>query len=216
MGKDVATPERIALRFVQVAALVIVMGIGAGCNGGGTEPDFGANNPDMHVAIGDSITEGYRASVDYPSILSALIGKPVVNASLGGTMTRTGAYEVGDLLARFQPGHLLILYGANDAIHGVSLTRTSGNLRFMVQTSKTNSTVPVIATLTPMSGSHEGWNGGVEAINGEIRRIAEEEQVPLADLSAAFAGHPEYMNPDGLHPNNAGQQRIAEVFAEQL
>ena len=58
-----------------------------------------------------------------------------------------------------------------------------------------------------------------EVIHDEIqpilRRLAEEENVPVIDLYAFTEGHPEYFD-DGVHPNVLGNRKIAEFLAEEL
>jgi lysophospholipase L1-like esterase len=83
----------------------------------------------------------------------------------------------------------------------------------MIQAAKANSTVPVIATLTPMIGIEINHAGQVAELNSLIKQLASEEGVAVADLAAAFGDGETYMSNDGLHPNAAGDRLIAETFA---
>jgi lysophospholipase L1-like esterase len=68
-----------------------------------------------------------------------------------------------------------------------------------------------------MNRGHEAYDGGVDALNPEIKKMAGEEGASVVDLHSAFSGNEEtHLGADGLHPNNAGQQLIADRFARSL
>ncbi len=191
----------------------------AGCDDGGEGGlggDVGSNDPNMYVAMGDSITEGYGASTTYPAELSAMLGKTVVNRGVGGARAGEGAAAVGGVLSRYRPGYLLILYGANDVIHGGDPVAVKEQLRSIIRAANNNRTIPVIATLTPMYSGHSIYDGGARELNAHIRALASEEGAALADLEGEFSGRPDYMQADGLHPNSTGLRAIALVFNDVL
>ena len=55
----------------------------------------------------------------------------------------------------------------------------------------------------------------VEEAVPAIERVAEEAGATVIDLHALTAGHPEWL-PDGIHPNEEGNEAIAELIAEVL
>lgn len=211
--------RRTALRLTAWLAIPCLMTLMGGCEGGGggggSAHDFGDNDPNVIACLGDSITEGYLlASADsYPAQLAAITGKTVYNRGVGGSRTFEGVSAVGTVLNRYTPGYLLILYGVNDLIHGASQDSIITNLRTMIQAAKANSTVPVIATLTPTYDSHTWVADDVIALNGQIRTMAAEEGVDVADLEAAFDADASLILVDGLHPSASGARVIAETFA---
>jgi lysophospholipase L1-like esterase len=181
----------------------------SGGGGGEIGPDNDAN---VAVAIGDSITEGYNANTAWPGELAAMSGKTVHNAGVGGARTSYGVSITSSVLNKYNPGYLLILFGANDMIHGADPAGVKEQLRVIIQKAKANQTRAIIATLTPMSGSHALYDGGASALSSHIRSLASEEGAGLVDLQSVFAGHPEYLHADGLHPNDLGQMAIARAF----
>ncbi len=208
------------IRFLTALASVFVL---CGCedSGGrkwiGDGHDFGTNNPDLHVAIGDSITWGVGARTSYPIILEDMLGKTVINEGVPGERTGTGAGRTPGVLAGYRPGFLLILYGANDIIHGTDRSRVIEQLRSMINAARHNRTIPVLATITPHIFWREDIYGpSVTDLNIRIRALASEENVRLVDLERAFKGHPEYMLDDGLHPNDDGLAIIAAKFYDVL
>src|ERR1035437_592812 len=170
--------------------------------------DFGANDPNLVAAFGDSITAGIDGSVSYTPILAGMISKEVRNFGFPGMVSAFGRNKIGAILSG-HPGFVLVFFGANDAIMGTDEADTIANLRGIVVACKNNQTIPVLTTLTPMIGEHEVYNGGVDALNPMIQALAQEQDVPLADVNAAFVGHPEYLIDDGLHPSQAGAEAIA-------
>jgi lysophospholipase L1-like esterase len=189
--------------------LVIAGVTGCESDGGGLGDghDFGANDPSLYVAMGDSIT-----AAGWPSVLAGKLGQPVVNRGVPGARSDQGAASVNGTLVRYKPGFLLILYGANDVINGGNYDSTIAYLRSMIRAAKANQTIPVIGTLTPMSASHEIWAESTRELSRRIRVMASEERCAVADLERAFGNNPEYILPDGLHPTAAGTERIASVF----
>lgn len=188
----------------------------AGCEGGGgggSSHDFGANDPNVVACVGDSITRGYLlgAADSYPAQLAGLTGKTVYNRGVDGARSSYGVSVTGSVLSSYKPGYLLILFGVNDLIHGGSYAAVIADLRTMVQAAKGNSTVPIVGTLTPTYGGHSFVD--VSALNNEIRTMASEEGVSVADLESAFGTDESLILSDGLHPSAAGAAVIARVFA---
>jgi len=202
---------------------VLLLWAAAGCgggDGGGQAPvlsDFGANNPNVVLAFGDSITAGVDGGgAPYPARLAALSGKTVINSGVGGQESGAGLARLGGALASVKPGYLCILYGANDLIMGLDRETTIANLTAMVQMAQANKTVPLLATLTPMIGEHAIWNGEVNKLNDDIRSLASSLDVTLVDLNAEFGDPAALLLDDGLHPNDQGNQVIALAFNDAL
>lgn len=177
--------------------------------------DFGDNDPNIYVAMGDSITAGYGLdsyTEAYPALLSGMLGKTVYNSGISGSRSSYGAGAVSSVLNSYKPGYLLILYGVNDLIHDYSIDSIVTNLSTMIQTAKNSQTIPVIATLTPVFDSHSFIEDGVVELNARIRQLAAEENIYVADLEQAFNWNQAYIDSDGLHPNSQGHDLIAVTF----
>jgi lysophospholipase L1-like esterase len=205
--------KEIGAGAVAIAALLAVMGC-EGDGGGGVSQDVGENDPNVVVALGDSITVAGRGTVPYASTLPGLIGKQVVNAGKGGDRANGGLARVGGLLSSHSPGYLLIFLGSNDAIHGGDPSSVKESLRGVIRAARDNQTVPIIATIPPMVNVYDVYQGGVTAINDAIRALASEESAYLVNLETALGANPDlYLDSRGLHPTQAGQDRIAQAFA---
>ena len=182
--------------------------------------DFGANDPNLYVAFGDSITHDGQegASPSYPERLSLLLGHTVVNEGVGGERSAGGRNRVDSVLKQYKPGYLLIIYGANDVFRARRIAETIDNLRAIVECAKDNRTIPVLATTLPiLVDGHEEWTQTVAALNQQIRVLAAQENVLLVDLEEVFETNPDtLLRPDGVHPSYAGNDAIAKVFYDVL
>lgn len=177
--------------------------------------DFGDMNRGVVLAMGDSITAGgYSGGPPWPARLSGMLNKTVINDGIPGAASAVGATRTQSMIDRHKPGFVIVFYGANDAIHGVDVNATSDRLRSMAVTAKNNRCIPLIATVMPMSGGRRIYNGRVDAINAEIRKIAREEKVKLVDIHRTISRSPDLYLADGLHPNDRGEELIALEFQD--
>jgi lysophospholipase L1-like esterase len=203
-----------------LVALVSGMLALTGCESGGDSHladghDFGPNNPNLFVAIGDSITAG--VGLDNPADcytvkLAGLLGKTVLNKGIPGAASGAVRDVLISSLDDEKPGFALILIGVNDLIMGYGEDTAAVNIRIMVQDCIDNKTIPVIATLTPTTGGYAGLSSGIDRLNSKIHQISSDLNVPLVDLYGAFGDNPIYITSDGLHPNDSGHAIMAMTF----
>ena len=215
--------DQSARRAIRILSVLLFVAFTFGCedSDSGSYPfashDFGDNDPDRYVSLGDSITSGAPGStvVQYPAKLSAILGKRVINAGIGGEQSSGGAARVRSVLNAHKPGFLLILYGAND-VHDYDADFTINNLTTMIVAAKSNGTIPVLATITPAFEHYGFISADAPELNSRIKQLAEEHGLVVADLAAAFGQKQELFLSDNLHPNEAGTDLIATTFADVL
>ena len=181
--------------------------------------DYGDNDPNLVVCIGDSLTMGYMSEGEpYPTRLAGMTGKTIYNYGVGGVGSDHGVSVISSVVAR-KPAYVCILYGSNDAItlEGVNLVRTKENLRRIITMCRIYKCIPIIATIPPQNGPHLMFNGNATRIADAIRELAAEESVCLVDLNRAFGDGSLYLNPeDGLHLSDAGGDLIAKKFSAKI
>ncbi len=217
--------------FPALAASVWLFVAGAGCSDFDAEDplpsdavvitnDFGGNDRDLYVALGDSITWGSQpdAAPSYPERLSLLLDRTVVNEGIRGEQSQDGLDRVDVLLAARKPGFLLIIFGANDVFHDTPRRDTITNLLQIAQRARNNGTVPVLGTTLPiLVEGHDEWTRAVSALNGQIRELAAREDILLVDLEDIFTADPDVLlRPDCVHPSSAGNAAIARAFHDLL
>ncbi len=184
--------------------------------------DPGINDLNVVAAFGDSITQGNRcACAPYPSRTGILIEKVVLNAGIHGTMAGDHIGRTQTIIDQNHPAFMLILYGVNDVIHGRGVAGINSALDQMVLICKQNQVVPVLATYPVPIAGHRAFAGGTLALNENIRGLAQVHGIKCVDLEQEFAvdgdfpvADPLLMEPDGLHPNDAGTQLMALAFAD--
>jgi lysophospholipase L1-like esterase len=140
-----------------------------------------------------------------------------MNQGRGGETTTGGLARLPGVLSSLQPEVLLLLEGANDIATGAhaGVEQAEDGLRGMVRSARSHGVRWVLlATLTPQrsGGPKSGGAELVVPLNNEIKIIAVDEGALLVDVHAAFGGDLSLISPDGLHPTEAGFQRMAETF----
>jgi lysophospholipase L1-like esterase len=187
------------------------------------------------MAFGDSITFGVdgdnrttSAARPYPTVLRNLLAAryydqtiEVTNEGVPGEVTKDGLVRFPSVFARHRPEMVLLQEGANDlAQSGVSAAGpVSDNLRGMAKLARAQGAQVFIATLLPQrAGPPRSLDPALVPIaNFDIRAAARFEGVPVIDLFVELGGSPNpFVGTDGLHPNQSGYQKIAEVFFDAL
>src|SRR5438132_6589711 len=191
---------------------------------------IGNNNPNQYMAFGDSITrgDGSTSGQGYPPLLQ---GRLTAHFGYANVRNRgadaTNSYEALERLKRnmANDAFALILYGTNDwNIPGCqdnpATCPTVENLRIIIRRVKAAGTLPFIATLTPANPAvNAGRNVWIEAINAGIKPMAAQEGAFVVDLYQAFqnqGGDLSRFFSDGLHPNDAGYDVMANGFFEAI
>ena len=201
--------KNISFRLVLIVSMLLLGLVGCSSGGGSSSGGGGAGNSKILV-IGDSIGTGFGLAVPYPDRIRQATGAEVINDSADGRVTSEGAARVMSLLSVHQPTHLLVLLGTNDARVG-TVSGALSNLQFMINAANSSGVIAVVATLPPylttatLNNRSAQISSGIRGLGGA--RIAEVRNA-LGDGSSTIA--------DGVHPNAAGQQIIADVFSGQL
>jgi lysophospholipase L1-like esterase len=179
--------------------------------------------------------EAIVSSASYPSKLAELLASRysaqsmvVVNAGKGGEMAVDGADRLPGVLTMQATEVLLLLEGIND-IHkpGRSQAASIGPLvqalRSMIGVARNRGARVFVGTLLPEDGcgcrAFDLVDGrdDVVAANAQIRVMAASEGAVLVDLYPGFVGQTRaLLSFDGLHPNEAGYAKMAEMFFEAI
>lgn len=198
------------------------------------------------LAFGDSMTEGvdspplsfafaldWRLPLDagrttsYPFKLKKLIearytGQSIVvyNGGLAGRQARDDHGRFVQAVSDAKPDLILLMEGAND-LNGELAPGEGINARVTAVTSALedmvrNVGVPVLmATLPPQRpGGPKAW--GIELLprfNDAVKAMGAKKNVPVVDVSQLPLS---FIGQDGLHPTDAGYQRIAEMWFDAI
>jgi acyl-CoA thioesterase-1 len=162
------------------------------------------------LVFGDSLSAGYGIEVDqsWATLLQARLEQQgyehrVVNASIGGDTTESGAARIAQAIASFAPELIILELGGNDGLRGIPPATMRDNLRRIISTS-TDSGAAVV-----MLGIRIPPNYGqryIEEFEGVFRQLAAELEVPWIEFFLeGVALQDALMQDDGIHPNAAAQ-----------
>jgi lysophospholipase L1-like esterase len=174
---------------------------------------------------------GEESPVAYPRVLQTMLA----NRYAGQTITITNEGNAGEQIADGKtrltlslnanlPQVLLLHEGANDMTAArPPIEALVNDLRAMIRDARARGVQVFIGTLLPQrEGSCRAWDycDGVNDViptNARLRTMATSEGAVLVDLYAAFDRQTgTLLGLDGLNPNEAGYQKMAEVFFEAV
>jgi len=192
------------------------------------------------IAFGDSMSDGVLGlapqtlgnpgpAVGYAYKLRALLAARYTAQTISmtdegrpGEWVTMGVTRLPGVLATDQPDAVLLLEGVNDLNSGggdAAIPGIKAGLTSMVRQARGRGVTVFLATLLPeRPGSQRGSApASIQPANVEIRNVANAEGAVLVDLYAAFAGQTTTLiGPDGLHPNENGYQKMADVFFDAI
>jgi lysophospholipase L1-like esterase len=170
---------------------------------------------------------------EYPTVLLQLLSARyttqqivVVNAGVRGEKAGDSA-----TLARFTSiassrvyEVILLMEGTNDIYGGTGgnppgIQPAIANLRRMIGVARSQGVRTYLATVPPMNPAGSRGALGyqtVPSLNAEIRLLALSEGIPLVDVFQAFNNNFALLSTDGLHPNAAGFEVIANTFYQAI
>lgn len=185
------------------------------------------------ACIGNSITDGFgidmRTAYGYPAQLQQLLGKDYWVKNFGvssRTMLNKGDYPYMNEMAwkdalAFKPDIVIIKLGTNDSKpenwqYGAEFKQ---DLQQMITTLRKNNN-PKIFLCTPIPAFKPTWNISDSVIVNNIipiqQEVAKKNKLQVIDLHTLFANDGDKMVEDGIHPDNKGARKMAEIIADAI
>jgi len=165
---------------------------------------------DTIICFGDSLTFGSGAGpgMDYPSQLSKMIAKPVINAGVPGDTTAKALKRLQrDVLSR-SPDMVLITLGGNDLKNGVAKDTAFKNLKRIVESIQGQGARVIIGGLKfPLRD--RGFAKGYEELADQTGAVL------IPNIFKDIMGNRQLMS-DPIHPNGAGYKIMAQRFLEAM
>ncbi len=166
----------------------------------------------------------------YPTqLLSMLQGRytsqagqiAMVNAGRSGESVVAGVPRLAQLLANGDHDVLLLLDGYNDLLGfgAAAIPRVARALDDMAREARARGVRVYLAQLTPSIPGRQRSipDAVIREMNDEVRAIAIGEGAELVDLYSPISTDlTRYIGVDGLHPTEAGYQRMAETFFSRI
>jgi acyl-CoA thioesterase-1 len=178
-----------------------------------TSPSSSTVQTQLVAVLGDSLSVSPSSEASFPSVLQRRLqaeGYPwrVVNAGRNGDTSAQGLARLDEVLHQ-QPAILIVALGANDGLRGVPVATLRRQLDQIITRARArNARVLLCGMETP---PFRGWDYTL-AFHAIYPELAREHDVPLVPfLLAGVFGNLDLNQPDMVHPNAAGAQRIAET-----
>ena len=163
--------------------------------------------------VGDSLSSGYGIAAEQSWVAmledrlqSEGYGYRVVNASIAGDTSAGGLARLPRLLAAHHPDLGVIELGGNDGLRGQPVAALRDNLTKMIELSKQSGADVVLAGIQIPPNYGQTYGQALSAVSPEL---AARYDAPLIGfILEDVALDPEHMQPDGIHPNAAGQKIV--------
>ena len=162
------------------------------------------------ICFGDSLTYGTGAAkgMDYPSQLSKIIGKPIINAGIPGDTTGSALKRLERDVLLKNPKIVLITLGGNDLKNRVSKEIAFQNLKAIVQSIQDRGALVVIGGISiPLYG--RGFAKAYEELCQDTGSVL------INNIFEGIMGNSQLMS-DFIHPNAKGYTIMAEKFSNAL
>jgi len=165
------------------------------------------------VVVGDSLSSGYGIGAEQSWVAmledrlrSEGYGYQVVNASIAGDTSAGGLARLPRLLEVHDPALVILELGGNDGLRGQPVATLRDNLARMIEQSRASGAEVVLAGIQIPPNYGTTYTTALAAVYPEL---AERFDVALIEfLLADVALNRELMQPDGIHPNAAGQRIV--------
>lgn len=189
----------------------------------GCSREVAAPQTPIRVAcVGDSITAGFGLAdpaSTYPAQLQSALGSGYlvenfgVNGAAAADYADTPAYAAS---LEFAPDLVVLMLGSNDASAALWQDRAafSGQYRALITAYQDMGAQVILCTPSSVYANSFGIREQpLQEICAEIRELAQELELPAADIQCVTAGHPEWYRQDGVHPDADGAAAIARAIS---
>ena len=162
------------------------------------------------ICFGDSLTHGTGASrgKDYPSQLSKMISRPVINAGVPGDTTARALQRLERDVLAYSPDIVLITLGGNDLKNGMAKDVAFENLKVIVESIQEQGAQVIIGGLH-IPFKDRGYGRGYQ-------KLADETGATLIPNILEDIMENRQLMSDPIHPNDAGYKIMAQRFYQAL
>ncbi len=187
-----------------------------------------AAEPVEVVALGDSLTAGYglpQGQGLVPKLQAWLdeqgVDAKVVNAGVSGDTTRGGLSRVEWSLSD-QSDAMIVALGGNDLLRGIDPTSSRENLAAILDIAAARELPVLLVGLEAPSNYGAGFKEAFDSMYADLSQEYDTLFMPDFFEGLRVNGGTnlqdvrEFMQPDGIHPNAEGVQRIVSVLGPRV
>ena len=155
------------------------------------------------IAFGDSLVigKGVAQGDDFPSELSRLLGKPIINAGVVGDTTDDALKRIQTDVLDKEPRLVVILLGGGDILDGRSPIEAVSNLKVIIERVHESGASVILV----------GVQGGLftDRLRDGLHKLVEETKVAyVPNILRGIIGNPLLLS-DAVHPNKEGYKLMA-------
>jgi acyl-CoA thioesterase-1 len=228
MGSDMKLESRLAqgarrrwvvaaVRHCSALALAGPVLLATAAPAQGTPAAATATQP-VILIVGDSLSAEYGLArgTGWVNLLTQRLAREklpwrVVNASISGDTTSGGRTRLPALLREHSPRVVVIELGGNDALRGLPLAMTQGNLTAMTQAAKAAGARVLIAGMQVPPNYGRAYGEAFANLFATVARAEGAALVPF--FLAGVADVPDadrFFQPDRIHPTAEAQPRMLD------
>ncbi len=170
--------------------------------------------------LGDSLTAGYglKQELAFPSLIEKKLNKTkkkvkVINAGISGSTT-AGSLKRLKWYMKAKPELLFLALGANDGLRGLDLKQSQNNLEETIQYANEKGLVVILAGMKLPPNYGKEYREKFEKMFKALAKKYKVDFIPF--LLEGVGGNPELNQADGIHPNEKGQEIIAQTVLKKL
>jgi acyl-CoA thioesterase-1 len=174
----------------------------------------GTDTPTILI-FGDSLSAGYGLEVDqtWVSLLQQRLKEQgyehkVINASISGDTTESGAARIESALADFSPELIILELGGNDGLRGIPAARMKLNLEKIVTRAKASGAAVVLLGIRIPTNYGPRYSAEFEAV---FQQVSENLHVQWIEFfMEGIALNDELLQDDRIHPNAIAQPMLLD------
>lgn len=177
-------------------------------------------SPTKILFLGDSLTEGYGVSKDksYPQWVKKKleargIQVEILNGSISGSTTASSLSRMKWFL-KAKPHFVFLALGANDGLRGIKVEESEKNLGDAIALAQSKKIKVIIAGMMVPPNYGPDYGKKFKEMYPNLSKKYGVALLPF--LLEGVAGEKEYNQEDGIHPNEAGHEKMGEKVADFL
>ena len=166
------------------------------------------------LAFGNSLTAGFGVSPghSFAERLQQVLGERgeevrVINGGVSGDTTYDGLRRLAPLL-EYSPDLVILEFGVNDFFMGMRPENIRANLESMIDSCQSRGANVLLAGFLSLRQIDGRYEQGYHRIYEDISRFKDVSLFP--DFLPDIPYNPELTLPDGIHPNEAGIDKIVQ------